>query len=270
MKKYTTPLVTSLLMVGAAQADTTLSFTNLSTAFDSTNSLTVGGFTTADAELSVTGVADGNNFKYTVTYTGSSFDGDLINDTLSFDVLVQGWTGSSASTSFTDTDEDVNANSGVVTTIGNTDAAVDITDERWTAVDGLFDAGETLEFTLQNFTLTTNLAYDGSPSGSFTGTSYQETGRGYGHLVVIGDVGSDLFETRFNATDYSIAAGSLDEGEQMYLTAADPVLDGLTYSNVQRFGVNGVDFTITIPEPSSYVLLAGLLGLSYAMVRRRK
>jgi predicted RNA-binding protein with TRAM domain len=98
--KMFTLLGVSLLAAGSAQASTVLEFDNLSTAFDAANTLTVGSFTTADDELTVDGVSDGDGYKYTITYTGSSFDGDAVNDTLTFDVLVQGVTGSSATTSF--------------------------------------------------------------------------------------------------------------------------------------------------------------------------
>jgi hypothetical protein len=185
--------------------------------------------------------------------------------------LVQGVTGSSATTSFSSSDTDVWGTDGTVESIGTTAGVVDITGERWAVNDSVFNAGETLVFSISNFSLTTSVTGEDGllASGTFTGIGFQETGRGYGHVVVLGDVGTNQVEARFNSTNYNIAAGSFSEGDQMYVTSAN--LGDLTSSNPQRFGVSNTDFTITIiPEPNSYALLAGLAGLSFVMLRRRQ
>lgn len=245
MKKILYACCVCLLATGVAQA-VVISFTALSDDITSTdNTLSTDGFMTADAELSVTGAASGNDYIYSVIYKGSDYDGDTVNDTLTFEVLVQGWDGSVASTTFTDSDKDVNANNGTAT-IGTTDRDVTLNNNGWSVFDGLMDAGETLEFSLQNLSVTgTTLGHFTASLDAFTGTSYKETGSGYGHIAVIGEgpTAIDLFASRFNATTYNIV-GLLNETDTLLITSAQ--LNGLNSANPQRWNVLDVDFDISV------------------------
>jgi hypothetical protein len=278
MKKILRILSIGLLAAGAAQADT-ISFAALNGLL-SGNTLNVGGNT---ADLTVTGVSTNNNYRYSVSYTGADYDGDNVNDTLSFDVLVQGWIGSSASTTFANDEADVNANNGTAT-IGTTNGAVSLTAAGNFSVDSsTMNEGKTLEFSLDNF-LVTGTTIAGTYTASldaFTGASYSETGKGYGHIAVIGEgpTATDLFASRFNATTYNID-GLLNETDTLLITSAsldsinatddlgDPATT-LPSSNPQRWNVLDVDFGVTvIPEPATLGLVA-TFGFGVLIIRRR-
>jgi hypothetical protein len=263
-----------MLAAAAAQADT-INFAALNNALEG-NTLNVGG---VSDNLIVSGAADGNNYLYSVTYTGADYDGDTFNDTLSFEVLVQGWTGSTASTTYVGSEADVSAQNGTAS-IGATDSAVDVSGgTRFSVVNGVMTAGQTLEFSLQNLLVTGTTSGDsyGASLNAFTGTTLQETGRGFGHIAVIGEGDSgDLWSTRFNATVSSKLDGLLNETDTLLITSAQLHIDSNTgeeiaSSNPQRWGVMDVDFGVdvtVIPEPAALTLV-GLTGLGFMWIKRR-
>lgn len=226
-----------------------LSFKTLSSAL-SGNTLKIGGSTN---NVVVSGVASGDSYIYSVTYTGADYDGDAVNDTLAFDVLVEGWSGSTVSTTFESSESDVNAFKGSAT-IGTTASAVTLNTDGWAVGGNTLGAGLTLEYTLQNFSVVTTLSgtYKASLT-RFTGTSYRETGNSYGHLAVIGEGASGLFATRFNATNYKIN-NLLNEDNPLYISSAAP--GGLPSSNYQRWNVLDIDFDVNVrPAQGSVILL---------------
>ncbi|MGJ8672095.1 PEP-CTERM sorting domain-containing protein [Rubritalea sp.] len=251
-----------ILATASSQA-ATLTFASLSSSLAS-NTLAIGGYTIADTELSVTGAASGNDFVYTIVYTGSSYDGDATNDTLSFDVLVQGWAGSVTTNTMLGSETEVSKN-GATATIGTTDTAVTVNANGWAVANGTMNAGQTLQFSILNEALTTSTgSYDVS-LGNFFGSHATETGNSYGHVAVIGE-GSGLYETRWNQTNYEITGFS--EGDPLYITSAQITEAS---ANPQRWVTREIDFTMevtAVPEPSSTALL-GLGGLAL-ILRRRK
>lgn len=277
MKNIVRILSVCLLTAGAAQADT-INFASLNNALAG-NTLTADGVTTG---VAVTRAADGNNYLYNVTYTGADYDGDTVNDTLSFQVLVEGWTGSTASApTFVGSEADITKTDGLAT-IGTTDGAVDVSGGTRFSVDsGTMNAGKTLEFSLQNFSVTGTTSGDtyGASLNAFTGTSLQETGRGYGHIAVIGEgTSGDLNSTRFNAGTSSLFDGLLNETDSLLITSAQLHIDSssdpeatIASSNPQRWGVMDVDFGVDVnivPEPA-VLTLVGLSGLSFLWLKRR-
>ncbi|MDF7826524.1 Ig-like domain-containing protein [Pontiellaceae bacterium B12227] len=234
----------------------TLSFTDLNSVI-SGNTLKAGGSTN---NLSISGVATNNDYLYSVTYTGADYDGDSTNDTLSFDVLVEAWSGSDAATTFINSDTDKNAHCGTAT-IGTTDAAVTINGNGWAVDNANMSAGETLEISLRNIAVSTSLGglYAASLSG-FTGTSYKETGNGYGHQVVVGVGERGLFASRFNASTFNLS-GLLSEGNPLVITSAD--IGGVASANPQRWNLKDIDFGINVlaVPPGSYSAWAFSYGL---------
>ncbi len=228
------------ILVVAVDMLTSLDFADLNVSLTN-NTLTVGGSTN---NLSVSGAESGSGYLYSVTYTGADVDGDSTNDTLTFDILVEAWSGSTASTSFTSTDTDVNATNGTAV-IGTTDAAVTLNANGWAVGNGVMNAGDTLEFTLRNFSVTTSQGSTAAASLSrFTGASYLETGNGYGHQVVIGEgTGGSLFASRWNNQPYDVS-GLLTEGNPLYVTSADP--GGAASANPERWNLQDIDFGIDV------------------------
>ncbi|MDF7826806.1 hypothetical protein P4B35_22455 [Pontiellaceae bacterium B12227] len=86
MKKTACALSACLLMAGAAQA-TVISVAN----WDGNNASDTG---VVYNQFTVTSAVDGNDILYSWTRTGN-LDGGTINDTLSFDLRLEAWTGSS-------------------------------------------------------------------------------------------------------------------------------------------------------------------------------
>ncbi|MDF7799095.1 Ig-like domain-containing protein [Pontiellaceae bacterium B1224] len=217
----------------------TLSFTDLDAALLG-NTLMVEGSTN---NLTVSGVASGNDYLYSVTYTGGDYDGDSTNDTLTFDVLVEAWSGSAAATTYIGSDTDRNAHNGTAA-IGTNDSSVIITGNGWAVGNGHMDAGETLVLTLQNIQIAASQGLYTASLNHFSGASYKETGNGYGHQVVVGSgTEGNLFASRFNASTYNLT-GLLAESDMLYVTSAD--LGGAPSANPQRWNLKDVDFGINV------------------------
>jgi hypothetical protein len=241
--------------ITVAPGGVNLAFTALNMSTNA-NTLSVGGST---SNLVVTGVASGNDFVYSVTYTGADYDGDTINDTLSFDVLVEAWNGSTVSNTFIGSDTDVNAYNGSAT-IGSNDAAAYLGTVGWSVGNNAMNPGETLAFTVQNLIVTASKGCTASLN-RFSGVSYKETGNGYGHQAVIGEGAGGLFASRFNATTYNVN-GLLNEGNPLYISSSD--IHGLPSSNPSNWNVLDVDFIINVQlgsvEPGNFSMEAGSGG----------
>ncbi|MDF7826517.1 Ig-like domain-containing protein [Pontiellaceae bacterium B12227] len=229
-----------------------ISFLDLNTAL-SNNTLNVGGST---SNLTVEGVANGNDYVYTVTYAGADIDGDSVNDTLTFDVLVEAFNGSVASTEFKGTDTDKNAYNGSAV-IGTNDVAVTLNANGWSVADGVMQAGETLALTVQNLSVSASAGSAAASLNRFTGVTYRETNSSYGHQVVIGEGAGNLFATRFNQTQYAIN-NVLIEGNPLYVTSADT--GSIPSSNAQRWNLFLADLSINVKAGGVPDIAMGVSG----------
>lgn len=215
-----------------------ISFTELN-ASTNANTLLANG---SASNLTVVGAASGNDYIYSVTYSGADVDGDAINDTLTFDVLVEAFDGSTASTAFTGSEADVNALNGAAV-IGTNDVAVTLNANGWAVSDGLMQSGDTLGITIQNLAVAGSKSVATAALNRFKGVTYRETNNSYGHQVVIGEGADSLLATRFNATQYAIN-GIVAETNPLYVTSAN--LGGVPSANYQRWNLFRVDFSIKV------------------------
>ncbi|MFC1765938.1 putative glycoside hydrolase [Planctomycetota bacterium] len=157
--------------------------------------------------LSCTCVPGDKGLLYTVHWTGSDFTGDSIGDSLSFDVRVEGFTGST----FTYSPE---SKGSTMTALGSpTDVTVG--DDAW-GVGGDFDVGEgqSLRFRVSNLQVSAP-GYVAEFQG-FTGMTALETNGGRDHRLVFGEgtgLESQVFSTpkrtfTFNAVDPLVVTGA--------------------------------------------------------------
>ncbi|MDB4356968.1 PEP-CTERM sorting domain-containing protein [Akkermansiaceae bacterium] len=263
MTKTLSILSSSLILIGTTQA-ATVAFSDFGTALTdtATNGMLADGAATS---LTVTGVANGNNYIYSVTYTGASYDGDATNDTLSFDILVEGWSGGTITSPTTSgANNPGNQFSDGTATIGTTDSAVFLSANGFSVSNAVMTIGQTIQLSMQNLSVTTSTgAYQGNLL-AFIGLTGVETAASFGHQAVIGS-GSNLQGLAFNnTTPYTFAnpvSGTLS------------VSSGTTPagSNPQRWRMDDIRFEVEvspIPEPSAVTMLLGTLGL--LTLRRRR
>ncbi len=273
--KYNYPLVNTLVIAGAVfiagavQAQTFLSFTDLDNANNDTVTVGGDGSGTVTAGRTVQDVSGTNDYLFSFSYNGSDFNGDSTNDTLTFKVRVSAQSGSTVSSVTEPGPEGQNYTGSV--TLGSTQDDVGNDGTKFVN-ETIMAAGDTLVFTIEDLSLGALTGYQATLNG-FDQFSMVEWD-GNSHQSVVG-TGTGLFVADTNLARTisltGIAAEGGDTGYQstLYITAKNP--DSGT--RPQRWGVEDLGFDITvaaIPESSSYALLAGLLGLSYVMIRRRQ
>jgi hypothetical protein len=269
VKKLLYILSASLLGISVAQADTIVAFDNLNYSSTTNNEVTA----TADGgtAMSVTGDGVGafqvvrsvdnsaatgtvNDYLYTVTYSGADYDGDLVNDTLTYTVRVSGMTGNTVTeTAGTDT-----FGTGTVALDGSDGNVTlhNVEDESWAV--GSMSNGDTLIFTVEDLLVTgTTLGDYGATFDGFTAAAFLESGI-YGHTAVVGE-GTDLFAIDFNNNYFY----STDAVDTLYVSAQN--------RNSANWGVTDLDYSITvsaIPEPATLGLVA-VAGVGLFFIRRR-
>jgi hypothetical protein len=263
-KFLTSSALAAVMAFACAQsvnAVTTLDFNDLSTV-DGVGTLTAGG---SNAGLSVSRGAASTNLVYTVTYVGDLGDGDASDDTLTFDVLVEAFSGTTFSGGNT---------AGQPVAIGTTDLQVlntcnfGGTDfDYWFAGDRLMSSGESLKFSIDNFVVTTTAAgtSGAAVSTGFDGTFLNEW-RQNGHSGNIS--GEDTIIQTFAFNNNQDILSLSPSVAALYVNSTS------TTDNFASWGVQNVDFGIdvtvsAIPEPGAYALIAGCFGLAFVMLRRR-
>lgn len=264
MKKILIPALTISVIASSLNAQTSLSFTDLNSAFNiaagNTLQVSVDGGAAGTTGLSVSGAASGDNFLYTVTYTGADYNNDMINDTLTFGVLVEGWENGLM------TYGTVGNNSDSSATIGtdSTQVVVNAADHTWNPSNlGRIETNESLQFSLTPFDVVlTGVGSGTAVSAGFTQV-FMDENAGSGHRSIFGE-GDNLDGNTYNNNLNKTLSASYGTG--------DLFVNGLAGGNSgKQLGARGVGFDITvIPEPGTYALFAGLTGVTFVMLRRRR
>ncbi|TCS38784.1 putative glycoside hydrolase [Reinekea marinisedimentorum] len=157
--------------------------------------------------LLVSEQSEGNAHTYSVVWQGDDLDGDGSNDTVSFDLIVKGFSDSVYSYSETEGESSMTAYGDEADVVEN--------DGYWSIADNDFiDEGETITFTIENVYTSaydTELAFTGIASATL-----YEPSAGNNHAFVVGE-GTDLDSFSFSAGS---SEQSFDDTEQLILTGA--------------------------------------------------
>jgi hypothetical protein len=254
MKKLLSTFGIFILAANLAHA-TVVSFSDLSNLDGTSNNLSVDG---SGDDLSVVRTTEGNNYLFAISYTGADYDGDTLNDELSYTVKVSGMTGNTVTSSLTSTGS--YGNSGSVTLDGSAAAVEMANNPTWElfSIGGAMSSGDSLIFTVESISLemTTHATYTGSFNGfsAFVAKDFST-----GEPKVVMGVGDNLAES-YTSGGYEFTG--LSE-TTLYVSSANPT-DGS-----EDWGVRNVDFSITvIPEPTTLCML-GLSAISLLVLRRR-
>ena len=128
-------------------------------------------------DLSYSAATDGDDKIYSVSWSGSDFDGDGTNDTVTFDLRVEGFVGSTYR-------YDAHTEASSMTALGN-GAVVNGGSAGWgVGKDMDLDAGESLRFSVENLKLSTP---GGREVGRFVGMQMAENRGGNNHVLIVGE-----------------------------------------------------------------------------------
>ncbi len=245
--------VPATVSISVGSAQTNLEFADLNAAL-SGNSLVVGG---SANNLVVSGAASDSDYIYSVTYTGTDYDYDGLNDTLTFDVRVKAWTGGTTELGVDAPGSTTSASA----TIGTTSAQVTINNNRFTVNGNTMPDGASLEFVVENpvVSLTDADKAGSAVSAGFNASRLVETHNGHSHQTIFG-TGTGLLGWDWDGPVYvsgiSVGTGSL------YVSS-----DTASGDNTRPFhwGVGDVDFGITVsvevPAANDYTAWASGYGL---------
>lgn len=242
---YAFVLVVALFVSGSAQAvppiTNVLSFINMNAEDGSTtNSLQIAGGTNG---LSIVRSTVDNNRLYSITYANVDYDGDTINDLLTFDVLLEGYSNGSIT------------NGGLTNStaiIGTTDANVVVWDDRGFSVGSIYmEINRSLKCSITNIVV--NHLVPGSieiTSVGFDQVLCIENEPSYGHETVVGEGTGAQGYPSYN-TNKSIDMNPVHHP----LYVSSPV--GTSGSQPSHWCIGHVDFNITViyRPPSATVIM---------------
>ncbi|VGO12223.1 hypothetical protein PDESU_00774 [Pontiella desulfatans] len=186
--------------------------------------------------LSCSRVSDGDDLVYSITWTGDDFNGDATNDTFSFDLRVEGFSGSTYSYS-------TNAGESSMTLLGSSTDVTAINNTWGVGGDFDVDAGESLRFTVENFSVSVP-GFMAEFNGAISMVAMESNG-GRDHALIRGE-GTNLNASIFSAPTASYAFSGMDP---FVVTGA-----GSFYLGSREWAVSKVGFKFTVSNPSNSVV----------------
>ena len=199
----------------------------------------IANHSTSELSCSVTRVD--NTLIYRIQWAGDDFDHDGINDTLSFDVNVEGFSGST----FTNNSTDGEAS---ITRLGTSDE-VNVWINPDNAEQSVWDIandssegqgkGQSLRVTISN--LEVNLDDYQAHFNGFNFVQLLETNGGYAHQQILGE-GTGLNTQSFSTPTSDIHFDTVDE---FVITGAGDAFDS------RSWGVAEIQFSLSINNPTS-------------------
>ncbi|MDF7800408.1 putative glycoside hydrolase [Pontiellaceae bacterium B1224] len=202
----------------------------------SNGDLICNGADLSSTQLSCTRSSSGDDYIYSVTYT-QDMDTDGSDDTLTFDIRVEGFDGSAYTYS-------TNANASSMSSLGTSSDATDI-DNAW-GVGGNYDIGpgQSLRFSVENIICSVgSISYEG-----FSSIAVKETNAGYDHKHIRG-LGTGLESGTFKSASDSFAIQAAD---------ADPFIVTGAGSNAagREWAITSIAFSFKGPlvpwDPTDY------------------
>jgi len=171
-------------------------------------------------DMSYTLTADGDVKVYSASWSGSDFNGDGVNDSVSFDLRVEGFSGSTYT---------YNGQTASMKALGGS-ASVKGDSDGWGVGTGdNLDAGQTLRFSVENLQLST----PGGELEGFVGVQLVEPDGGSNHILIFGQ-GENLDSKESNS---AVSIGFSPEKPLLVTSAAN--------SNVR---VNRVALKLVVSE----------------------
>jgi hypothetical protein len=240
MKQLLYVFSVSLWIASIVQADTVVEFDNLNYSDGVENEVTANGASDNLIVVRTSEVSGGTDYLYTITYTGADYDGDSINDTLTYTVRVSAMNGN---TVVHNVDPIMRGTTGSVTLDGaNADVSLyNETDESWAVAGGGtggMNDGETLIFTVEN--LSVDVAGYTATFDGFSAVLLLET-TSFGHTAVAG-VGAGLSAVDFK-TDSSFDSTHINDASTLYVSAQN--------CHSAAWGITGLAYSITVVRDSS-------------------
>lgn len=196
-------------------------------------------------QFSCTRTDSDEQLRYNIVWTGSDLDHDGQNDSISFDLIVEGFTGSTYSYSET-------ADASSMTALGTASAVTDVADitdldavamsvwgvDSSDEIDGVA-AGQTLRFSIENIDVSVS-GYTGQFNG-FTFADLVETNGGRDHSYIIGE-GESLASGIFSTPTSSI--NITPNSNQLVITGAGD------YYSERVWGITKLQFSLSITDPT--------------------
>ena len=178
---------------------------------------------------------------YNIQWTGDDFDQDGVNDQLSFDIKLEGF----SDTTFIDSEIEAESS---ITALGIPEK-VNIWISPDNSDDSIWDiaeddsegqsTGQTLRFSIENINVSAN-GYDANFNG-FNFVQLLETNGGHSHKQVIG-IGDGLTTTSFSTPSTDIHLNTVDE---LTITGVGDGIDG------RSWGVANIQFSFTTNNPDA-------------------